>query len=339
MLHLRLLRIVLLGALSSLAFACDSAANHADMTSLLNDADSLPPDAASPAGIELGPALRVIVEPSDKGSALLAAIAGAKKSVHVTMYLLTDTNFRNALIARQNAGVEVKVVLNKTFPPGTTIDNQPAYTALGAAGVGVSWAPSTFTYTHEKCVIIDETSAWIMTMNATVSAPTKNREYLVIDTLASHVFEAEAQFAADYASRAFTPTGMLLISPISSRARILELISGASSTLDFEDEELSDAQIVTAFCNAKARGVRVRGVLAAGSMSAAELTAIGNLKSCGVTMVSVATPYIHAKAIAADAAKVYVGSENLTAVSLDQNRELGVIITSPSALMVVANQV
>ena len=332
--------LIIFGALSIAAPSCGSAQSAADLVAMAFDAalDSAP-DAQSPIGDPVGAGVSVIVEPGDKGSALLAALNSAKKSIHMTMYLLTDSDIRNALIARHKAGVDVKVLLNKTFPPGTTIDNSSAYSALHSAGVSVAWAPSTFTYTHEKCVVIDGATAWIMTMNATNSAPTSNREFLAVDTLSGDVSEAEAQFAADFANRAYTPVGNLLLSPVNSRSRILDLISSAHTTLDFEDEELSDTAVVAALCSATARGVRVRGILAGGSTSSAEHTAVTQLKACGVTMVSLDKPYIHAKAIAVDGAKVYVGSENLTAVSLDENREMGLIITTTAAYAAVANTV
>ena len=76
-----------------------------------------------------------------------------------------------------------------------------------AAGVEVVWAPSRFTYTHEKAVIIDGTSAWIMTMNVTFSSPTANREYLALDTDPDDVAEAEAIFQADFANAGRQPDG------------------------------------------------------------------------------------------------------------------------------------
>ena len=58
----------------------------------------------------------ILVEPDDKSGALVAAINGATTSVHMTMYLLTAQPVIDALVARKQAGKEVKVLLNKTFP-------------------------------------------------------------------------------------------------------------------------------------------------------------------------------------------------------------------------------
>jgi cardiolipin synthase len=95
----------------------------------------------------------IVVEPGDGGSALVGAIAPAKTSIHVTIYLFSSSQMQQALINAHKAGVEVKVILQKTFPPGGT-SNQQAYTQLTKAGISVAWASTAFTLTHEKCVII-----------------------------------------------------------------------------------------------------------------------------------------------------------------------------------------
>ena len=99
-------------------------------------------------------------------------------------------------------------MLNQNFPDAPT-SNASVFTQLQNAGVGCVWAPSEFTYTHEKAVIIDGTTAWIMTMNLTFSSPTSNREYLALDTDADDVAEADAIFEADFANTTFTPQGKL----------------------------------------------------------------------------------------------------------------------------------
>lgn len=274
--------------------------------------------------------VEIIVEPSDNGSALIAAISAAQKSIHMTMYLLSSSAIRDALIARHRAGVEVKIILNQQFPPGTSVTNQSSYSALQAAGVPVVWASSAFTYTHEKCLVIDGKAAWIMTMNASTSALTDNREYLAIDTTAADVAQAEAQFAADFAGTEYMPEGNLLVSPVTSRPGILGLINQAQTSIDFEVETLGDREIAAALCSAIGRGVKTRGAVAAISPSQAQQNAVTQLKACGVTMTELATPYLHAKAMVVDGSSIYVGSINFTATSLGANRELG-LLTSTSA--------
>jgi phosphatidylserine/phosphatidylglycerophosphate/cardiolipin synthase-like enzyme len=223
----------------------------------------------------------IVVEPTDKAQALLSAIQAAKKSVHMTMYLLNDKRFINALIAQKAAGLDVKVILNKTFPMNAGT-NAAAYSALQAGGVPVVWAATTFTLTHEKSVVIDGQSAWIMTMNLE-STSSQNREFLALDVDLADVQEADALFAADFAGTPYVPNGFLLIAPINARDRILQLIQAAKTSIDLEGEELSDYKIVNALAAAQKGGVKVRVVVADNAPSTSQANAIAQLKTASRT--------------------------------------------------------
>jgi phosphatidylserine/phosphatidylglycerophosphate/cardiolipin synthase-like enzyme len=272
----------------------------------------------------------VVVEPGDHGAALLRAIGGARRSVHVTMYLLSSRVIRAALLERRAAGVDVKVVLNHHFVDGSG-SNDGVARELRAGGVAVAWSPERFALTHAKCVLVDGEEAWIMTMNATLAALTANREFLARDTRPADVALAEAIFAADFAGRA-TPAGALslVVAPENARERLLGLVASAEGSLDLEVEELTDRGLLARLA-AKARsGVRVRIVLPPSSESAARVRALhATLRKAGVEIRLVETPYIHAKAIVVDGRTAFVGSENLTYDSLATNRELGVVFDEP----------
>lgn len=274
--------------------------------------------------------LSLIVEPSDKAAALLQAISQAKTSIHMTMYLLGDKRFSNALIAQKKANKDVKVLLNESFPTSGA-GNQAAFDALSTAGVSVEWAPATFALTHEKCVIIDGDEAWIMTMNLEASSP-ENREFIVVDHRPADVQEAEAVFDADWNRTSFTPSGDLVVAPVNARAKLRALVEAAKTSVDLEGEELSDRGIVQDLVAAETRGVAVRIVLASGSSSPAQTSAVQTLKAGNVAVSELAKPYVHAKAMVVDGTQAYVGSENFTANSLDKNRELGLLTDDASVV-------
>ena len=251
----------------------------------------------------------------------------------MTMYLMNDKRFISALIAQHAAGRDVKVLLNKTFPGGAGT-NQTTFTQLQAGGVAVAWAPSTFTLTHEKCVLIDAAQAWIMTMNLENTSST-NREFLAIDAQPADVQEAEAMFAADFGNTAFTPSGSLVVAPVNASDKLVALIKSAKKTVDLEGEELSDFAIVSTLIAAKKAGIAVRVVLSDNTPSSSQANAVNKLKAASIPVVKVANPYIHAKALVVDGASAYVGSENFTTGSLDYNRELGVITTNAKSAAAV----
>ena len=270
------------------------------------------------------------VQPSDFGAAVEAAIRAAKTSVHMTMYLLTDTTIIDALGDLKDAGKDVKVVLNQTFPPNGG-DNATAFAKLKARGVSVVYAPATYTFTHAKAVVIDSAKVLLMTMNLTQTSAKDNREYIATDSDPADVADCEKLFAADYAGQSVKVDGKLIVSPqaaspIDPRARLRALIDSAKTSLDIEVQSLSDDTLTDAIILAHKAKVAVRVVLEGGNeVTPGQRDDITKLKAAGVPLVGVTTPYIHAKAIVVDNQKVFVGSQNFTPTALLQNREIGVV--------------
>jgi cardiolipin synthase A/B len=270
------------------------------------------------------------VQPTDSGAAILAAIKGAKTSVHMTMYLLTNDDVIQALVDLKQAGKDVKVVLNKTFPPNGG-DNTPSYNSLKAKGVAVQWAPSAYTFTHAKTIIIDSAKVIIMTMNLTYSSATTNREYIATDSDAQDVADAEKLFAADFTNKAVKVESKLVVSPTNANAlepreHLKALIDSAKTSLDIEAQSLSDHTIVDAIVLAHQANVDVHVVISGDTTETpAQADAVAKLKQHGVPVRSLKTPDMHAKVIVVDEKVTFVGSQNMTATALTQNREVGVI--------------
>jgi phosphatidylserine/phosphatidylglycerophosphate/cardiolipin synthase-like enzyme len=275
------------------------------------------------------------VQPSDFGAQIEAAIRAAKTSVHMTMYLLTDTSIIDALGDLKDAGKDVKVVLNKTFPPNGG-DNTTAFSKLQQRGVSVVYAPAVYTFTHAKTVVIDSSKVLIMTMNLTQTSAKENREYIATDSDPADVADCERLFAADFAGGAVNVNGKLVVSPKSAtpvdpRSRLKALIDSAKTTLDVEVQSLSDDVLTDAIILAHNDKVEVRVVLSgANEATPGQQDSITKMKAAGVPVRMVVTPYIHAKAIVVDGTRVFVGSHNFTPTALFQNREVGVVTDAPA---------
>jgi cardiolipin synthase A/B len=275
------------------------------------------------------------VQPSDFGAQIEASIRAAKTSVHMTMYLLTDTTVIDALGDLKDAGMDVKVVLNKTFPPNGG-DNSASFAKLQQRGVPVVYAPAAYTFTHAKTVIIDGATALIMTMNLTQTSAKDNREYIATDRDPADVADCEKLFAADFAGTAVTVNGKLVVSPqnatpVDPRQRLRALIDSAKTSLDVEVQSLSDDGLTDAIILAHKDKVAVRVVISGSNeVTPAQQDSITKMKAAGVPLKTVVTPYIHAKTIVVDGTTVFVGSQNFTSTGLFQNREIGVVTNAPS---------
>lgn len=276
-------------------------------------------------------AVSVQVLPSDNGAAILAAIKGAKKSVHMTMYLLTDAASIKALGDAKAAGRDVKVVLNQSFPSGDG-SNQSAYNSLKSRGVDVVWAPPGYAFTHAKVISIDAEKMLVMTMNLTESSAATNREYIATDSDPKDVADFETIFQGDFTNAATSLNGNLVLSPqgassFDARQRLVALIDTAKTTLDVEVQTLSDRAVVDAIVLAHQAGVKTRVVIDGNfAPSDAQQEAITKMKAAGVQLRTLKTPDIHAKTLVVDNSYAFVGSQNFTSNALFNNREVGLIL-------------
>lgn len=272
---------------------------------------------------------RVFVEPAAGAAPLVAFIDAARHTLDGEVYLASSKPVLSALEAAADRHVQVRINLEQ-HPYGTgSAVPALAYTSLAAHGVQVRWTSDVFTYTHAKYLVADDRSAWIGTMNWTTSAFTNNREFGLVDTDATVVRQAEAVFTADWAHSPYTgAAGALVLSPVNARSTLTSLIGGAHHTLDIYAEEVQDKGIVAALEAAAQRGVHVRVVCA----SAHD---VATLRRAGAQVLIKKTPYIHAKVIVADAGAAFIGSENISATSLDHNRELGLVLHDRAAIAAV----
>lgn len=276
--------------------------------------------------------LTLITEPEDGIGAVQNALREASSSVDLVIYELEDPAIESALSAAEARGVRVRVILQNVNTFGRH-PNQAAYDFLKTHGVPVIWAPSYFALTHEKALVTDQRRALIMTFNLAPQYYATSRDFGIEDSDPADVAAIETAFDSDWsgAQRA-APVGHDLVWSPDSAPLLLELIGTASSTLDVYNEEMADPRITTALEAAAARDVRVRITM---TYATSWKAAFKELSAAGVvvrTYASSASFYIHAKAVIADDARVFVGSENFSAQSLNDNRELGIVLNRPDII-------
>jgi len=282
-----------------------------------------------------GDPVALVVEPDAGPAAIVDLIAGARRSVWMEMYLLTDARAVDALADRARAGCDVRVILEPA-PYLNEDANQPAFAALAAAGAVVRWSTPRFAYTHAKVLIVDHARLVVMTLNLTGAGLDGNREYAAVDDTATDIAAAEALFAADETGATAGAAGRLVASPDTSRAALTGLIDGAEQSLAIETEEMTDSSIVAALLSARARGVAVTLVWPGPADTG---SGFAMLAAAGATVRAVTTPAIHAKVVVADARIVYLGSANFSPTSLDRNRELGLRLEDPGLALRIASTV
>ena len=277
----------------------------------------------------------LITEPDQTYTPVYNFIGTATKTLDMTMYELVDTTAEQDLVAAAKKGVKVRVILDQNLEKSS---NTTAYNYLNANGVSTVWAKAGRT-THQKTITVDGTSSLIMTGNLTSRYYSTTRDFGVIDTNSLDVNAIEKVFNADYANTAITPTDgdNLAWSPTDSQTQLVALINSATTSLNVENEEMSDTAIVSALEAAAKKGVTVTITMTNSDNDyASEFDALTSAGAQVSTYTGETPIYIHAKAIVADAGqsdqKVYVGSENFSSASLTENRELGIITTNSAIL-------
>jgi phosphatidylserine/phosphatidylglycerophosphate/cardiolipin synthase-like enzyme len=267
-------------------------------------------------------------------------ISAAKHSVDMTMYEFADTTAEHDLGAAAARGVTVRVILDRREKSLNT----RAYDYLSSHRVQVTWSSSAFEYTHQKTVVIDHAEAVIMTANLTSEYYPTSRDFLVIDRNRTDIDAIAAVFGADFGHDSVRPSDAhdLVWSPAGSQDQLLGLINGATKSLRIYSEEMGDTVIEDALIAAARRGVDVQ---VCGENTDGEYDSdYARLAAAGVHISYYSSEdgfYIHGKVIAADQgtshAKAFVGSENFSSTSLNSNRELGIILTTPVILDSIAS--
>src|ERR1700728_3024800 len=218
--------------------------------------------------------LTLQILPDNGETAIYNFVNTATSSIDVTIYELNDVTLENELVAKEKAGVTVRVILDNAEKSYNTA----AYNVLTAGGVGVVWSSTSFTYTHQKTITVNNDESYISSGNFDNTYYATSRDYGVFDTDATDVNAIVAVFNADYAHTSITPSDGddLVWSPTDSQSQLLALINGAQHTLDVEQEEFSDTTLVNAIVAREKAGVTVRVVVEDPSSYTSELDDITN---------------------------------------------------------------
>jgi len=279
----------------------------------------------------------LITEPEDGMAPVERLIESASSSVDLVMYEFSDKDIETLLAKRAREGVAVRVILdNGYFGAGSAV-NEEAFDYLRSNGVQVRWSPAYFALTHQKTLVIDDTQVLVMTFNFSPQYYKSDRDFGVVDTDPDDVDSTERTFNADWNGHHISSQdGDDLVWSPNAREQLLSLIGNATSSLEVYNEEMQDPQIISALEQAAVRGVNVEVVM---TYSANWKTAFASLSNAGVhvrTYAANAPLYIHAKVIIADNAQAFAGSENFSSTSLDQNRELGLVVSDRTTVASIA---
>jgi phosphatidylserine/phosphatidylglycerophosphate/cardiolipin synthase-like enzyme len=304
-----------------------------------DDDDVVEPDAQPGVGCAAAdprtPATQTFVGPTGLEDRALAFIDAAQDTLDIQMYLFTIDEITARIIAAHQRGVAVRVLLDKD-----EAGNVDTKATLAGAGVPVQDDPAMFPFAPAKYLIADGATAIVMSANFNYGATSTERNYGTVLSDPDDLADLQAIFDSDWTGQGFADLDCtrLIVSPVNARQRILQLIGGTDATLDLSVAYMSDSTVRIAVTEAHDRGVAVRVLLAddAGFPENAD-TAL-TLANGGIDVRILRTSVdLHAKLIFADGVD-FVGSQNLSPTSLNDNREVGVLVTESAAVAPLQTQ-
>jgi len=280
----------------------------------------------------------LIVLPDDTALPLIRAIHEARESLDIRMFLFTDPTLMEAVIAAYQRGVKVRVMLNLARRSGEP-ENEEARERLTKAGIEVRDSNPAFELTHQKSMVVDNTTGFIESLNWEPRDLTITRDYAVVTTRGHEIAEMLDCFNADWAHQAFTPpeVSSLIWCPNNGRRRVAEFIDTTKHSLWVQNERYQDQVIIERLVRAVLRGVKVQILAKPPHCLKPDklIEGVGGLRilqDVGAKVHTLRHLKLHAKMFLADGRRAIVGSINLAPGSFDSRRELAIETTSPAAV-------
>ena len=272
----------------------------------------------------------LIVLPDDSARPILDAIEAARRSLRIKMFLFSDPSLLAAVVAARKRGLKVRVMLNPARRSGET-ENEASRKQLLKAGVDVLDSNPAFDLTHEKSMVVDETSAFVKSLNWDTKNLTETRDYAVVTDDQGEVSEILECFEADWTRKAFDPgaSARLIWCNTNGRERIAGFIDKAKHSIFVQNERYQDPVIIERLVRAKERGVKVHVMARPPHTLKKEkliegVSGLRIMHDVGIKVHKVKHLKLHAKMLLADGAAAIVGSINFAPGSFDARRELAI---------------
>jgi cardiolipin synthase A/B len=257
---------------------------------------------------------RVVCKPNARQEAVIEFIGLAHSSLLLSMFRCDDLSVMHALGVAVARGVKVEVlVTGRAKGWGKRLN--PLAGCLNCMGVTVHRFKSSGKY-HAKYMVADGKSAIIATQNLTRKCFTRTRDFLLVTNDTAIVSVLEATFRADLEGKPAPSTGRLILGPEASRERIEQLLGSAQKSIHILDHKLSDPGVLAILRDRTRKGVNV--VVESGKQAQGKIP--------------------HGRLIIVDGALAVFGSFALTAQSLDNRRELAVVIEEPELVAKLERQ-
>lgn len=266
--------------------------------------------------------LSLIIQPGDSFFPIVDSIDAAKHAIKMTIFRMDDPIVLDALSYAVARKVKVQALVAPASK-GWTKRNKKLVDDLSKLGIEVRMARSRkekekVKRYHYKMMMIDDQQSLILTFNPTQKNLHYARDFGILIRDQNITTELNRLFDADWHGETFRPKDLpLVISPYNSRKKLVALLNSAERTIRIMDAKVQDQEVMGLLLRKAANGVDVKII----SRDTYYDEVVPNFH-----VRQLARYKLHAKCVVVDSSRFFVGSQNLRKVSLDQRREVGIII-------------
>jgi phosphatidylserine/phosphatidylglycerophosphate/cardiolipin synthase-like enzyme len=263
--------------------------------------------------------VKLIIEPTDGVTPILAAIKRAKKSIDIAIFRFDRKDLEAALIEAVANGVRVTALIAFTNRGG-----EPSLRKLElrflAAGIIVARTSGDLSRYHDKFLVVDRRVLCVLSTNFTRLDIDHSRGFGVVTTHANWVREARRLFRADCSRAKYAPkTETFVVSPANARRVLGKFLQGAKKELLIYDPQITDKEMVRVLQERQKAGVAIRVIGSMGGRIPFNVQKLAGLR-------------LHTRTIIRDQRHAFIGSQSLRTPELESRRELGLIIQDGKAV-------
>ncbi|PZF75938.1 hypothetical protein DK847_14885 [Aestuariivirga litoralis] len=282
----------------------------------------------------------------------LQAFAEARSRIRVEICVLEDPQILAGLQQALGRGVRVQVIVDNGKYQAIPEERTNLAKYIVASGGELHLSNPIFPRSFPKVILIDDRKVLVGSACLDTTTFLQYRDYFLISTSRglirdlSNLFENDWAFSAPANTQAppFNPTPKfnspgLAIGPVNAANRLTTLIQSARSRLDVTSELLGNAALESELIAAVGRGVSVRLISplcvngATKEIQTLQNESLKKLQQWGVNVrvtgpvQTFQKPYMHARTMLADGARLYIGSISFSPDSTTFNREVGLFLT------------
>ena len=250
-------------------------------------------------------------------------------ALHVETYDLTEKKVKSLFTQLLQKNVKINLIMeNQKYQQFKSTRKEIQKYFSGYSGFAIKNDKQMHTeYQHSKFAVRNQ-GALIQTSNLNASSFTNNREYIFYTEHPGIIASLSGIFYKDRTGLPILKSDIhpnLAVCPINCRGIIEWLISGARSSIMIQNQYIDDNRIRD-FLLARQKMLWISNIKIQlpGTESNQEL-----LRVFGSSLHLFKKPYLHAKMLLIDEKILLLSSINLSANSMDNNREIGILLTDP----------